>query len=401
PIFSLRVCLKGPRGGVTRVAFWTLIARTRADLLDLIDRHNDRNAYERAKMLAWTQAQIQLRHLEIAVAEAADFQRLAAPIIYADARFRAPPEAIRRGAGGQPGRWPHSISGDLPIVLLRIDASEDITQVQQLLRAHEYWRSKLLAVDLVIINERASSYVQDLQIAIDTAVRISQSRPRFGAVSAQGSVYALRADLMSAEARMLIQSVARVELVAHRGPLSRQLAYQLERPAKLSTRQKPPLKSAQEYSQTQPEPALDSNSLEFFKCLGGFDKNGKEYVTILSRGAKTPAPWINVIANPGFGFQVSTEGSGYTWADNSRENQLTPWSNDPVTDPAGEAIYVRDEITGDLWGPTAQPIRDGGIYVARHGFGYSRFEHEANGIVLDLLQFVPLADPVKISRLTL
>lgn len=401
PIFSLRVCVKVPRGGVARVAFWTLIASTRAELLDLIDRHNDRNAYERAKTLAWTQAQIQLRHLEIAAAEAADFQRLAAPIIYADARFRAPPEAIRRGAGGQPGLWQHSISGDLPIVLLRIDESEDIAQVQQLLRAHEYWRSKLLAVDLVIINERASSYVQDLQIAIDTAVRISQSRPRFGAVIAQGSVYALRADLMSAQARMLIQSVARVELVAHRGPLSRQLAYQLERPSKLSTRQKLPLKSAQEYLQTQPEPGLDSNSLEFFNGLGGFDKNGKEYVTILTGGDKTPAPWINVIANPGFGFQVSTEGSGYTWADNSRENQLTPWSNDPVKDPAGEAIYVRDEATGEFWTATAQPVRDGGTYVARHGHGYSRFEHQAHGIALDLLQYVPLNDPIKISRLTL
>jgi cyclic beta-1,2-glucan synthetase len=115
----------------------------------------------------------------------------------------------------------------------------------------------------------------------------------------------------------------------------------------------------------------------------------------------TPAPWINVIANPGFGFQVSTEGSGYTWAENSRENQITAWSNDPVRDPAGEALYIRDEISGVLWTPTAQPIRDGGVYTARHGYGYSRFEHEANGIAVDLLQYVPLADPVRISRLTL
>lgn len=401
PIFSLRVCVKVPRGGIARVAFWTLIAHTRSELLDLIDRHHDRNAYERAKTLAWTQAQIQLRHLEIAAAEAADFQRLAAPIIYADARFRAPPDAIRRGAGGQPGLWPYAISGDFPIVLLRIDDIEDIAQVNQLLRAHEYWRSKLLAVDLVIINERASSYIQDLQIAIDTAVRISQSRPRFGAAIAKGQIYALRADLMSTDARMLIQSVARVELVAHRGPLSRQLAYQLERPSRLATRQKPPLKSSQENAPQVSEPAQRSQSLEFFNGLGGFDKNGTEYVSILNAGKKTPAPWINVISNPGFGFQVSTEGSGYTWADNSRENQLTPWSNDPVKDPCGEAIYVRDEATGEFWTATAQPVRDGGTYVARHGHGYSRFEHLAHGIALDLLQYVPLADPIKISRLTL
>ena len=108
-----------------------------------------------------------------------------------------------------------------------------------------------------------------------------------------------------------------------------------------------------------------------------------------------------MVANLHFGFQVAAEGSGYTWAENSRENQLTPWSNDPVGDPTGEAIYVRDEMTGDLWGPTAQPIRDGGTYIARHGYGYSRFEHQANGIALELLQYVPLADPIKISRLTI
>ena len=143
-----------------------------------------------------------------------------------------------------------------------------------------------------------------------------------------------------------------------------------------------------------------ASRLEFFNGLGGFDKDGREYVTVLVAGATTPAPWINVIANPGFGFQAAAEGSGYTWAENSRENQLTPWSNDPVEDPAGEAIYVRDEATGEVWGATAQPIRDGGTYVARHGHGYSRFEHEANGIALDLLQYVALADPLKISRLT-
>ena len=143
-------------------------------------------------------------------------------------------------------------------------------------------------------------------------------------------------------------------------------------------------------------------NLEFFNGLGGFAEDGREYVTILGSDQSTPAPWINIIANPTFGFQVATEGGGTTWSVNSRENQLTPWSNDPVTDRPGEAFYVHDDDTGTLWGPTALPIRDeAGSYVARHGRGYSRFEHTANGIALDLLQFVPLDDPIKISRLNI
>ncbi|HXD43333.1 MAG TPA: glucoamylase family protein, partial [Ramlibacter sp.] len=389
PVFSLRQRVQVTPGKSARVAFWTLVAPSRAELLHLIDKHHDRNAFDRAKTLAWTQAQVQLRHIGVKAEEAADFQRLAAPILYADARFRASSEAIVRGAGPQSGLWPHSISGDLPIVLLRIDEIEDIAQVRQLLRAHEYWRMKRLAVDLVILNERAASYVQDLQVAIETAVR---SSPRFGAELAQGAVFALRADLMSVSARALLQSIARVALIARRGPIADQLMLAGVSPSSARVPRRPNAPALPEYV----KPPQD---LEFFNGLGGFAEDGREYVVVLEQGATTPAPWINVIANPAFGFQVSAEGSGYTWAENSRENQLTPWSNDPVRDPPGEALYVRDESTGHLWTATAQPIRDQGNYVARHGHGYSRFEHQAHGIALDLLQYVPLADPIKISRL--
>ena len=373
PIFSMRHRVRVPPGQVARVAFWTFVASSRAELMALIDRHNDRSAFERAKTLAWTQAQVQLRHLAIDAKEAADFQRLAAPILYSDPRFRASSEAIVRGAAPQAGLWPHAISGDLPIVLLRIDQLEDMAQVRQLLQAHEYWRVKRLGVDLVIVNERAASYVQDLQIAVETAVRSSRSGPRLGDEHAQGSVFTLRADLMSGEARALLQSAARIVLLAHRGSIADQIAW--------LTRAEPPTESPTLPVRIAGDPPASPPtasvlpSLEFFNGLGGFDEDGREYVTRLEAGATTPAPWINVIANPGFGFQVSAEGSGYVWADNSRENRLTPWSNDPVADPTGEALYIRDEATGVLSGPTALPIRDGGSYVARHGFGYSRFAH--------------------------
>ncbi|MTW19340.1 glycosyl transferase [Rhodoplanes serenus] len=396
PVFALRRRVVVPPGRTARVAFWTVVASTRAELLDLVDTLHDRNAYDRARMLAWTQAQVQLRHLGIDAEEAADFQTLVAPIIYADRRFRAAPDAILRGAGPQSALWPLAISGDLPIVLLRIDDVEDIAQVRQLLRAHEYWRIKRLAVDLVIVNEHASSYLQDLQVAIETAVRSSQTRPRLGDALAQGSVYTLRADLMSSEARALLQSVARVVLVARRGSIAAQIA-------------RLPVPPRRAPAEPRREPSLPPRhtqlrvptTLELFNGLGGFDRDGREYVIVLDGGRTTPAPWINVIANPGFGFQVAAEGTGFTFAENSRENQLTPWSNDPVADPAGEAIFIRDEETGELWCPTARPIDDGGIYLARHGWGYSRFEHQAGGIASDLLHYVPLVDPVKISRLTL
>ncbi|WP_417532447.1 GH36-type glycosyl hydrolase domain-containing protein, partial [Marinobacter lipolyticus] len=421
PIFSLRYAVHAPAGSVTKVAFWTVVASSRAELMDLIDRHHDRSAYDRAKTLAWTQAQVQLRHLDISLAEANDFQRLAAPIIYADPRFRVSAESIHRGMAGQSVLWPHSISGDLPIVLLRIDDVEDIDQVKQLLRAHEYWRMKRLAVDLVIINEHACSYLQDLQVAIETAVRRSQSRPRLIDKSnddhVHGAVYVLRADLVDVQVRDLLKSVARVVLIARRGSIGKHI-HRLE-PASTWP---PKIRSMNESTGENVIPFKAKNStasdklaalkrgLEFFNGLGGFGLDGREYTVILENGVSTPAPWINVIANASFGFHVSAEGSGYTWAENSRENQLTPWCNDPVSNPSGEAIYVRDEDSLELFGATAHPLRsmnqadnkaNPSAFVAHHGRGYSRFEHQADGLGLTLLQYVPLADPIKISRLTL
>ena len=393
PVFVLRHRVRIPAGATARLAFWTGAAASRQDVLDLVDKHHEVNAFARANTLAWTQAQVQLRHIGIDAAEASLFQRLAGYVLYADAAVRPSSDRIRRGAGSPAALWAHGISGDLPIVLLRIADVEDIAIARQLLRAHEYWRMKRLPVDLVILNER-TSYLQDLQLALDTQLRMSQLQPQLATDNARGSVFLLRADLLSEQTSARLAAVARVVLVAQRGELAEQLD-RLRTPTALAARRSrgsAPVGTAA----TAPVTA----ALEFFNGLGGFAADGREYVTLLGPGQATPAPWINVIANPGFGFQIAAEGGGYTWAVNSRDNQLTPWSNDPVADRPGEVWYVRDQETGDLWGPTAAPIRDNRAqYVARHGQGYSRFEHTSRGIELDLLVYVPTGDPIKISRL--
>ncbi len=396
PVFALRRRVRVAPGRTVRIAFWTVVASSRSDVLDLIDKHEDTTAFDRAATLAWTQAQVQLSHLGVDPDKASLFQRLAGHVLYADPSLRPSSDAIRRGGGGSTALWAQGISGDLPIVLVRIDDIEDVAIVRQLLRAHETWRMKQLAVDLVILNDRAHSYIQDLQIALETLVRTSRSRPQIGADVARGSVFVLRADLISVETRALLLAIARAVLVGRNGTLSEQLNRLQEE--YIAAAPLPPRVPPADVPQTAPVPP----DLEFFNGLGGFAADGREYVTILGAGRSMPAPWINVIANASFGFQVAVEGSGYTWSLCSRENQLTPWSNDPVTDRPGEVIYLRDEESGELWGPTASPLRDEAApYIARHGQGYSRFEHAAHGVALELLQYVPLDDPVKISRLTI
>jgi cyclic beta-1,2-glucan synthetase len=394
PVFASRHRLRVPAGGTARIAYWTGVAASRQGVLDLLDKHHEASAFVRAGTLAWTQAQVQLRHLGIEAAEANLFQRLASHVLLANASMRSSSDAIVRGGGPPAALWAQGISGDLPIVLVRIADVEEIDIARQLLRAHEYWRLKLLAVDLVILNERSHSYVQDLQNALETQVRMSQSSPPLAADHTRGSVFVLRTDLISEQTRGLLSSVARVVLSGQRGTLAEQLDRHREAEMtgpQLIRKARPAAVSAA---------TVAAPPLEFYNGLGGFGDDGREYMTILEPGRSTPAPWINVIANPRFGFQVSTEGCGYTWSRNSRDNQLTPWSNDPVADPPGEALYVCDEETGEVWGPTALPVRQArSTYTARHGQGYSRFEHTAYAIESELLQYVPLGDSVKISRL--
>jgi cyclic beta-1,2-glucan synthetase len=393
PMVSLRRRIRLEPGSTGRVTFTTAAADDRDVVLRLADKYRDPAAFERTTTLAWTQAQVQLRHLNVDADEAHLFQRMANRVLYSDPSLRAPSEVLERNRLGNSALWRYGISGDLPIVLVRIDFAEDREIVRQLLRAHEYWKLKGIPVDLVIINEQGASYGQELQGALEALVRTSEAILRRDAPAAEGGNFILRGDLLSDADRDLLRATARAVLLSRHGTLAEQVVRHLRaEPAPEPPRPVRPAPPAVDIAPPRPP-------LEFFNGLGGFAQDGREYVTILGAGQATPAPWINVIANDRFGFQVSESGSSYTWSRNSRENQLTPWSNDPVADPSGEAILVRDEITGEVWSPTALPVREDWPYVARHGQGYSTFEHESHGIALELLQCVAKDDPIKISRL--
>ncbi|HSL25409.1 MAG TPA: glucoamylase family protein, partial [Acidimicrobiia bacterium] len=389
PVFSLRRKVRIQPGATAHLDFTTLVAATRPEALDLIDKFSHPAAFERCLTLAWTQAQVRLHHLRVDPDQAHVFQQLAGSLIYFDPAVRTGLDQVR-SSPGQEGLWRHGISGDLPIVLVRIDQPEERGLVRDLLRAQEYWRMKGFFADLVIINEQPGSYVRDLQGALEELIR--EGGRRLGQ-EPEGGVFVLNGPALTPEDRSLFQSAARMVLLSHHGTLADQLA---RRPAK-ELAPVPPERLIPGDQGGGPPPRPE---LEFPNGLGGFAAQGNEYVVVLGEGQWSPAPWVNVIANARFGFCVSESGSGYSWAQNSRQNQLTPWSNDPVADPPGEVLYIRDEETGEVWGPTALPIRDhSSAYLARHGPGYSEFEHTSRGIALHLHQTVPLEDPVKISRL--
>ena len=393
PIFSLRRRVRLAPNETAAVTFATGIAHSREEALRLADKYHNPYAFEREAGLAWTRAQVEMRHLQMDADEAHLFQRLAGRLLYCDPSLRPRSHVLAMNTKDQSGLWAYGISGDLPIVLVRISEEGDLKIVRQLLRGHEYLRLKGLVFDLVILNDHPPSYVQLLQDEIQRLVRASGSQ---ALIDKPGGVFLRRSDIMPDADRILLHAAARVVIVADRGRLDEQLVqrpFEEDLPARFIPRTP---------TRAYPTIPLKDPGLAFFNGLGGFTEGGKEYGMILSEGQWTPAPWLNVISNSrDFGFQVSESGAGYTWSINSRENRLTPWSNDPISDPPGEAIYLRDEDTGEIWTTTPLPIRDAEPYVVRHGQGYSIFEHGSHGIYQELLMFVPMDAPIKISILRL
>jgi len=393
PIFSLRQRVQLQPGSTARLCFATAVARSREEAKRLADKYHDRGAFERETQLAWTKSQVQLRHLDVDLEEAHFFQQLASHVLYSQPILRPRPHVLALNSKTQGGLWRYGISGDLPIIVVRISDARDLRIVRQILRGHEYLRLKGLAIDLVILNDHPASYAQSLQDELIELVRKSGAQ---NLLDRRGGVFLRRTDIMPEEDRILLHTVARVCIVTERGSLEDQLA----RPVVESKLPEPFIPSQPPRHDAAPTAPLPE--LKFFNGLGGFSEDGREYITILGEGQWTPAPWLNIIANArDFGFQISENGGGYTWSVNSRENRLTPWSNDAVSDPPGEVIYVRDEDTGVTWTPTPLPIREVSSYVIKHGQGYTIFEHTSHGIGQELLLFVPTDAPVKISRLRL
>lgn len=399
PIFSLRCRLRLPPNATTQVVFTTGVAESHEQVLALAEKYRDANIFERESRLAWTRAQVEMTHLHIDPDEAHLFQRLAGRILYDDPSLRPRPHVLALNRLTQSGLWPQGVSGDLPIVILRLDRDEDVALARQLLRAHQYLRSKGLQFDLVILNDHPSDYLQSLQDSLQMAVRTSGAH---NLLDQPGGIFVRRSDMMSEEERILFHSVARVVIVSERGSLEDQL---VRRPIETNL---PAPFQPRTASQTYPEAALDIPKLSFFNGLGGFAHGGRQYVVVLGEGQWAPAPWSNVIANSGsadsnsdFGFLITEAGGGCTWSANSHENRLTPWSNDAVTDPPAEAVYIRDEDSGTVWTPTPLPIREAQSYLVRHGQGYTVFEHASHGLSQELLLFAPLDAPLKISLLRL
>lgn len=396
PIFSLRCRVAlDPRQRI-ELTFVTLAAASREALLTLIAKYRRPESIAPAFELAWTRAQLQFRYLGIAPAAAHRFQELASHLLYPNARMRSQAERLTRNRLGQSGLWEYGISGDLPMLAVTVRDARHLPLVRELLMAQTYWRWRGFRVDLIILDQEGASYDLPLRQQL---LRLIQAHSTETGMDRPGGVFLREWSSIAEDRRDLFLSAPSVVLSGNRGSLQQQLASGGENPP-------PPEFVPTGGGHEVPSPPLPFLELPYFNGLGGFTQDGREYAIYLKPGDTTPVPWSNVMASRDFGTIVTESGLGWTWRGNSQMNRLTPWHNDPVSDPQSEAIYLRDEQSGAVWTPTPLPIREKDAYRARHGQGYTVFEHNSHAIGQELTVFVPVGadgpgDPVKICRLRL
>ena len=409
PMMSLRQRVKIRPGQTVRVSFSVGYAESREEVIRIAEKYRDPLSVNRAFELAWTHSKMELRHLNLTSAQANEGLSLGGHLLYLSPCRRDVAECIKNNRKGQSALWPYAISGDVPIVLVRVKDAENLDLVRRLLTIHEYWRLKGLFADLVILNEDESGYVQAFQDNLRDLLSMGHARDL---LNQSGGVFLLQKGLVHPDDLVLLCAVARMTFSGDGGSCS----VQFRKKGKLilgdAERRKAKAEEKAQYQAVQSLPENISEprevvsqgthgQLQFANGYGGFSEDGTEYIIELQEGMNTPLPWINVIANTKFGFQVSEVGAGYTWSINSREYKLTPWSNDPIQDSAGEALYLRDDETGESWSVMASPKREKGTYTIRHGQGYSSFEHYSHGLKQTLRLFVPVNEPVKVIELVI
>jgi cyclic beta-1,2-glucan synthetase len=392
PIISIRRVITLAPDQSARVDLIFGVSETRDGAMHIVSKYRDATLSDRVMDLAWTHSQVVLHQLNSNEADAQLFGRLATALIYAHQFRRAPAATLLKNKRGQNSLWAYGISGDLPIALVFLSDANAGEFAKKVLQAHAYWRLKGLQCDMVIVTREDSVYRQSI---FDQVIGMVAASTEAAFLDRPGGIFVRRSDQIQPDDEVLLQTVARLVLSDTAGTLAEQTNRRVRPEPAIP--QLIPVRRAEQDRQFPPRPP--EQRLKYYNGYGGFSPEGEEYVITLKPGQATPAPWVNVIANPQFGTVLSESGSAYTWFENSHEYRLTQWNNDAVTDSSGEAFYIRDEHTGEFWSPTPLPARGSQPYGIRHGAGYSVFTYSEYGIESELTIFVAKDAPVKFAIL--
>ncbi|MCD4713712.1 MAG: glycosyl transferase, partial [Clostridiales bacterium] len=389
PILSIQMRVRIQAEQSTRISFVTMIADSKEELYVLLEKYSNIETCDASFWLAVSRSQVETRYLNIKAAEMELYQNMISDIVFLSPIRKNYASSIALNKKGQSSLWPYGISGDHPIILIVIDKAESVDVLNEALKAHEYWRLKDLRVDLVIVVKEENSYFNPLATLVNEIVFSGHTTD---GIRLSNDIFVLNEKNLAENDFYLLSAVS--SLIFKGNGMSMFEQWTTEEPVNMAT-----LRS-KVFQRRMDEPAYIRKTVVSDNGIGGFSDEGNSYLIQLENEQVTPAPWTNVIANQEFGFIVTESGGGFTWSGNSRENKLTPWSNDPVSDVPGEVFYLSDASL-EVWSMTPQPVRETSPYTIEHGFGYTSFGHVSHGLSQKMTQFVPVKGNVKISLISI
>jgi cyclic beta-1,2-glucan synthetase len=395
PIFSLGQEIGLNPQESSELAYLTFVGDSREAVMALARRYSKWSLIERSYDQANISSQSWLGKQNFDSQIFKNSLQVLSALIYPCKAMRTSPETIAANRLNQSGLWRFGISGDYPILLVELEDSQQVELIREVLQVYEFLRSRRFPFDIVILNYQKTDYGAELNGMLYRLISRLNCEQW---LNKRGGIFILYADQINTEERILLQTAGRFVLSGNRGSLNDQMP---EYPNQVHHLPDfiPSRSEQNKILPTEKDSLPPIEPLEYFNEYGGFSKDGREYIIELPPGRTTPAPWVNIIGYPNIGFMVSETGSQCTWVINSGENRLTPWSNDPVSDPTGEALYLRDEETGEVWTPTPLPAGDNQAYRVTHGTGYTIFDHNSHGLRQHLTLFASPEDPVKIILL--
>ena len=297
--------------------------------------------------------------------------------------------------------WKYGISGDLPILLVKIKDVNDIDTLKEVVNAYEYYRTKNISIDLVILNEEKENYENYVKDAVQSVVLNKNIGFLF---NIKGGIYCLNS-INDKKDKDIIEQKASVVINAEDGTLSEQIK-DLEVSIKENIKQagyeeKREYVSNSQRTENYINSSFNEENLKYFNEYGGFSNDGKEYLIRINKNNKLPTVWSHIMTNEHFGTLVTENMGGYTWKENSRLSRITAWSNNQVEDVPSEIIYFKDISTDKKWSLGFNPMADDNDYYITYGFGYAKYLHVSNGIEQYDEVYVPKEDNVKINLIHL
>lgn len=383
PIFSLRLRINVKAGEAASVDLISAIAGSEEEISKIKEKYSRPGVATDVFDAAYARGRAEGKYLGLNENEEESFLTALKHIIYGGYASERQAGAIAQNHSSREGLWKIGLSGDMPIIIIKISQPMDLEALKELLRAHEFYRARSVVVDIVILCDEPAGYIQPLSDMAREVISTSHARDMQGRA---GGVFLFKAGELPPEDITLLYAFSALDLDASKGRLMEQFP-------------KTPELCANRVNPAPQEEDMPLPALEFFNGFGGFDLSRGEYVIKQSKMGQTPAPWVNIIANPSFGFIAGESGGGYTYAGSSSENRLTEWSNDPVSDKNSEALYIKSD--DNVWSVTAAPISESGSFLTCHGLGYTRYLRNSRGIDSELTLFAPEEGTVKIGLIRL